>query len=141
MDPLPAGATGAVGALISLVAGAAASSGFSAQATIAALTPLLASPATWIIVVGCGISALVASAVAMRGSVASGIVGQVLGAASITLFWLLACRMESNGYWFGHIVEGCGLAVFLSVFLCIETVLRGPLAGDQEGEDSDELSQ
>ena len=90
---------------------------------------------------GCGVSALLASAVAMRGSVASGVLGQVLGVVSITLFWLLACRMESNGYWFGHIVEGCGLAVFLSVFLCIETVLRGPLAGDQEGEDLDELSQ
>lgn len=141
MDPLPAAATGAVGALLSLVAGAAASSGFSAQTTIAALTPLLASPATWVIVVGCGISALVASAVAMRGSVASGIVGQVLGAAFITLFWLLACRMESSGYWFGRILDGCGLAVFLSVFLCVETVLRGPLSQDQEGEDSDELSQ
>jgi serine/threonine-protein kinase len=77
----------------------------------------------------------------MRGSVASGIVGQVLGAASIILFWLLAGRMESSGYWFGRILDGCGLAVFLSVFLCVETVLRGPLSGDQEGEDSDELSQ
>lgn len=141
MDPLPAAATGAAGALLSLLSGAASTSGFSAQTTIAALAPLLESPATWIIVAGCGVSALLASAVAMRGSVASGVLGQVLGVVSIALFWLLACRMESNGYWFGHIVEGCGLAVFLSVFLCIETVLRGPLAGDQEGEDLDELSQ
>lgn len=141
MDPLPAAATGAAGALLSLLASTAASSGFSAQATIATLAILLASPATWVIVAGCGISALIASAVAMRGSVASGIVGQVLGAASIILFWLLAGRMESSGYWFGRILDGCGLAVFLSVFLCVETVLRGPLSGDQEGEDSDELSQ
>ena len=141
MDPLPAAATGAAGALLSLLASTAASSGFSAQATIATLAILLASPATWVSVAGCGISALIASAVAMRGSVASGIVGQVLGAASIILFWLLAGRMESSGYWFGRILDGCGLAVFLSVFLCVETVLRGPLSGGQEGEDSDELSQ
>ena len=141
MDPLPAAATGAAGALLSLLASTAASSGFSAQATIATLAILLASPATWVIVAGCGISALIASAVAMRGSVASGIVGQVLGATSIILFWLLAGRMESSGYWFGRILDGCGLAVFLSLFLCVETVLRGPLSGDQEGEDSDELSQ
>lgn len=141
MDPLPAAATGAAGALLSLLASTAASSGFSAQATIATLAILLASPATWVIVAGCGISALIASAVAMRGSVASGIVGQVLGATFIILFWLLAGRMESSGYWFGRILDGCGLAVFLSVFLCVETVLRGPLSGDQEGEDSDELSQ
>ena len=76
-----------------------------------------------------------------RERCSSGIVGQVLGAAFITLFWLLACRMESSGYWFGRILDGCGLAVFLSVFLCVETVLRGPLSQDQEGEDSDELSQ
>ena len=141
MDPLPAAATGAAGALLSLLASTAASSGFSAQTTIATLAILLASPATWVIVAGCGISALIASAVAMRGSVASGIVGQVLGATSIILFWLLAGRMESSGYWFGRILDGCGLAVFLSLFLCVETVLRGPLSGDQEGEDSDELSQ
>jgi serine/threonine-protein kinase len=141
MDPLPAAATGAAGALLSLLAGAAAAGGFSAQTTVAALVPILSSPATWAIVAGCAASALLASAIAMRGSVASGIVGQVVGAVSITLFWLLACRVESSGYWFGQILEGCGLAVFLSVFLCVETVLRGPLDEDQEGEDSDELSQ
>ncbi|MCI7437863.1 MAG: serine/threonine protein kinase [Coriobacteriaceae bacterium] len=141
MDPLPAAATGGAGALLSLLVGAAAAGGFSAQATVAALLPVLLSPATWVVVAGCAVSALLASAVAMRGSVASGIVGQVAGAVSITLFWLLAGSVESSGYWLGHIWEGCGLAVSLCVFLCVETVLRGPLDEDQEGEDSDELSQ
>ena len=141
MDPLPAAATGAAGALLSLLFGTATQSGFSAQATVAALNPVLASPATWVIVTGCAVSALLSSAIAMRGSVAWGILGQVVGAVSITLFWLLAGRVESSGYWFGQIMEGCGLAVFLSVFLCVETVLRGPLDEDQEGEELDELSQ
>ena len=141
MDPLPAAATGAAGALLSLLFGTATQSGFSAQATVAALNPVLASPATWVIVTGCAVSALLSSAIAMRGSVTSGILGQVVGAVSITLFWLLAGRVESSGYWFGQIMEGCGLAVFLSVFLCVETVLRGPLDEDQEGEELDELSQ
>lgn len=141
MDPLPAAATGATGALLSLLANAAVSNEFSAQAIAATLVPLLTSPATWIIVAGCAVSALAASAIAMRGSVASGIVGQVTGAISIILLWLLACRVESSGYWLGQMLEGCGLAVFLSVLLCVETVLRGPLDEDQEGEDSDELSQ
>ncbi|MCI1646288.1 MAG: serine/threonine protein kinase [Olsenella sp.] len=141
MDPLPAAATGVTGALLSLLTGAAVTGGFSAQATAATLIPLLTSPATWVVVSGCAVSALLASAIAMRGSVASGIVGQIVGAVTITLFWLLACRVESSGYWFGQMLEGCGLAVFLSVFLCVETVLRGPLDEGQEGEDSDELSQ
>ena len=141
MDPLPAAATGVTGALLSLLTGAAVTGGFSAQATAATLIPLLTNPATWAVVSGCAVSALLASAIAMRGSVASGIVGQIAGAVTITLFWLLACRVESSGYWFGQMLEGCGLAVFLSVFLCVETVLRGPLDEGQEGEDSDELSQ
>lgn len=141
MDPLPAAATGVTGALLSLLTGAAVTGGFSAQATTATLIPLFTNPATWAVVSGCAVSALLASAIAMRGSVASGIVGQIAGAVTITLFWLLACRVESSGYWFGQMLEGCGLAVFLSVFLCVETVLRGPLDEGQEGEDSDELSQ
>jgi serine/threonine-protein kinase len=141
MDPLPAAATGVTGALLSLLTGAAVTGGFSAQATATTLIPLLTNPATWAVVSGCAVSALLASAIAMRGSVASGIVGQIAGAVTITLFWLLACRVESSGYWFGQMLEGCGLAVFLSVFLCVETVLRGPLDEGQEGEDSDELSQ
>ena len=48
----------------------------------------------------------------------------------------LAAGVENGGIWAPPNWVHAGLAVLLYAFLCISTVLRGPLFGGQEGEDS-----
>lgn len=140
MDPLPAGVTGAVSALFCLVYQLATTDGFAAQTIVYDLGPLLTAPETWIVVLGCGLSALICSAIAMRGSVASGIVGQAVGGL-FAIAVLVYCQHMENGWIWPHVTAlTYATAVCCGVFLCIETVLRGPLDGARESEVPDELS-
>lgn len=139
LNPLPAAAAGAAGALAGMAFDACAASGFAAETAAPAVLALLGEPAAWAVAAGCAGVALVSSAPAMRGTVASGIVGQALGlATSLSVVWLYA-RVENDGIWGGTELGWAGAAVFCFVLLCILTVLRGPLYAGQEGEDEDEL--
>ena len=89
---------------------------------------------------GCGVSALVASAIALRGSVAAGIVGQCVGVALLVGAYALAAGVENGGIWAAPDSVSIGIAVVLGMFMCILTALRGPLDGGREGEEQDELS-
>lgn len=140
MDPLPAAITGGVGALFSLVYDVSIESAMSAQAIAYNLAPLLASASTWVVIGFCALGAGVASSIAMRGSVASGLVGQGVGFTLAILGLVWSSQMENGWVWTSTLSGSCAIAVLLSVTLCIETVLRGPLDGDQESEDSYELS-
>ena len=140
MDPLPAAATGAASALLGVVFNHAAAAGFASSGVVYSLLPALAQPSTWVVIGGCALSALASSAVAMRGTVRSGIAGQTLGAAILVCFEVLAARVENGGSWTAPSLAPMLLAICLTVVLCIATVLRGPLFEDLEGEDEYELS-
>ena len=136
LDPAPALVTGAAGGLLGVCFPLLAEAGFYAQAAVPALLEALSSPAAWVLVAASAAAALVSSAVAMRGTVTSGIAGQTLGLALLVAGECVAAGVENGGIWGAPNWVHVGLALLLYAFLCISTVLRGPLYGGQEGEDS-----
>ena len=136
LDPPQALVTGVFGCALGLAFPVLADAGFSAQQALPGLLALAHDPGSWVLAAGAGACALVSSAVAMRGSVASGIAGQTLGLTLLLAAECLAAGVEKGGIWAAPNWVHVGLAVLLYAFLCITTVLRGPLFGGQEGEDS-----
>ena len=108
---------------------------FSAIAIVAALPQEWGRPSFLVLVAGSTACALVSSLVAMRGSVAAGIIGQTLGLACLLVAEALAAGMENGGIWATPDGEAAIVAVLLFVLLCTATVLRGPLFEDQEGDE------
>lgn len=141
MDPGEAAATGALGYLVGSLMHLCASVGFSGGSLVIALGDTWATLPFWVSLVGAAACAAVSSAVAVRGSVASGVLGQVLGLLTLLLFEVLAARMENAGIWPAVDWETVVLAVLLFVLLCIATVLRGPLYEGQEGGGTHEFPQ
>ncbi|WP_342636557.1 serine/threonine-protein kinase [Olsenella uli] len=141
LDPLPAALTGLLGYLTGALYHAAVSSSFAAGPLGAALLAGAADPSFWLLLVGSVACAALSSAVALRGSVASGVAGQLLGLACIVASGVLAARMENSGIWPALDWSALVLAVLLTVLMCIATVLRGPLDEDREGEEIDEFSE
>lgn len=140
-DPAPATLTTLLGYLAGVVFHAALSSSFVSDAFVSALLAQAADPAFWLLLAGSLACAALSSALAMRGSVASGIAGQILGLACLAGSALLAAAVENSGIWAALDWSTLVLAVFLSVLMCIATVLRGPLYDGPEGEELDELSE
>lgn len=136
LDPAPAAATGAVGALLSSYLPAALQAGFSATALVETLRATLGQPATWVVVAACAASAATSSAIAMRGSVHAGFVGQAVGTFVLVLGLVLAARVENGGIWAAPAWGACALAVLLGVFATILTALRGPLSDSREGDEN-----
>jgi len=140
LDPLPAFATASVGWLFGSFFSLALDTSFSANAIAYYFIALIKAPTTWLLVIGCGVSALVASAIALRGSVSAGIAGQVVGLSILVCTYVLAARVENGSIWVAPDLATVGVAVVLCMLMCILTALRGPLDGGQEGEEQDELS-
>ena len=141
LDPAAAAATGALGYLMGSLLRIAAASSFSPDALLSGLAATWLAPHFPIMLVGATLCSLVSSAVAMRGSVAAGILGQTLGLGCIVAFGVFAARMENSRIWPALDWEMLVLAVLLFVLLCIATVLRGPLYEGQEGGGTNEFSQ
>ena len=141
LDPLPAAATAALGHLSGTLFHAAASSSFSADRLAEALASQASQPSLWLLLAGSVACAAVASAVALRGSVAAGVTGQLLGLGCLVGSCVLAASMENTGILASLDWPSVVLALLLSVLLCIATALRGPLYEGQEGEGSDEFSE
>lgn len=139
LDPLAALATGGFTYLMGTIMGCVVGAGFAAEQAAPAVLAALASPTTWLCAGGGACASWLSSIVAMRGTVASGIVGQVLGAGALVAATWLRARVENGGIWGGAELASCAVAVTCLLFMCILTVLRGPLFLGQEGEDSDEL--
>lgn len=139
LDPLAALATGGFTYLMGTIMGRVVGAGFAAEQATPAVLAALASPATWLCAGGAACASWLSSIVAMRGTVASGIVGQVLGAGALVAATWLRARVENGGIWGVDELAACAVAVTCLLFMCILTVLRGPLFLGQEGEDSDEL--
>ena len=113
-----------------------AATGFYAQQAVPELLALADSPGSWVLLAGAALAAATSSGIAMKGTVTSGIVGQSVGLAVLLAAECLAAGVENGGIWAPPNWVHAGLAVLLYAFLCISTVLRGPLFGGQEGEDS-----
>ena len=135
LDPLPAALTGLAGHLMGGLFHVAVAQGFSAPAIIWELGQEWSQPSFWVLAAGSVSCALVASAVAMRGSVGAGIAGQALGLALLVVSQVTAAGMENGGIWGTPDGEPVVVAVLLFVLLCTATVLRGPLFEDREGDE------
>ncbi|WP_455138961.1 serine/threonine-protein kinase [Thermophilibacter sp.] len=133
LDPGPAAATAAVGYVVGALFRHAVALGFSPAALLPALAADAGDPGFWALLAGSVACAAASSAVALRGSVAAGIAGQVLGAACLIGAAAVAAGVENGGIWAAPDGVVVVLAVLLSVLLCVATVLRGPLYEDQEG--------
>ena len=141
LDPLPAAATAGLGYLSGALFHAAAATSFSAAPLAQALAAQATDPAFWLLLAGSVTCGAIASAVAQRGSVAAGVIGQALGFGCLATSCILAASMENSSIWPALDWPSMVLALLLSVLLCIATALRGPLYGDQEGEGFDEFSE
>lgn len=139
LDPLAALATGGFTYLMGTIIGCVVGAGFAAEQATPAVLAALANPTCWLCAGGAACASWLSSIVAMRGTVASGIIGQVLGAGMLVATTWLRARVENGGIWGGAELAACAVAVTCLLFMCILTVLRGPLFLGQEGEDSDEL--
>ena len=139
LDPVPALFTGAASYLIGAAAVACAQAGFSANIAADVVLITLERPSTWLFAAAAALAAWISSLVAMRGTVASGIVGQALGAGILAGSVILKVRVENGGIWGTPEWASLAVALICFLFMCILTVLRGPLYADQESEDSNEL--
>lgn len=135
LDPLPAMLTGVVGHLVAGVFQASVATGFLATAVVSQVAQMWADPSFWALVAGSAACALVSSAVALRGSVGAGIVGQALGLGCLVLSQGVSAGMENGGIWAAPHWESVVVAVLLFVLLCTATVLRGSLFEDREGDE------
>ncbi len=141
LDPAPALVTGGFTYLMGTVMAPVAAAGFSAGEAIAPALDALADPFTWFGAAAAALAAWISSLVAMRGTVASGIAGQAVGAALLVAGAWARARVENDGLWGSRETACCVVAVTCFLFMCILTVLRGPLFAGQKGEDTDEFSQ
>lgn len=141
LETLPAAVTSALGYLSGALFHAAAASSFSATPLSEALVAELTSPTFWLLLAGSLTCGVVASALTGRGSVASGVLGQLLGLGCLLACCVLAASVENTSIWPALDWPSVVLALLLGVLLCVATVLRGPLYEDQEGEGTDEFSE
>ena len=139
LDPAEALATGAFSFLMGTVLRACAQAGYAASGAVPVIVAALTSASTWVMAGGAAAAAWSSSLIAMRGTVASGIVGQAVGLACLVAANYLKVRVENGGIWGAPEWAACLVALIWFCFMCILTVLRGPLTQSQEGEDINEL--
>lgn len=113
----------------------AVAAGFDPATLTATLIAQVRNPLFWCLLAGSVAGSAVASALAERGSAASGVAGQILGFACVATAVALAARMENTGIWLPEAEGDLVLALLLSMLMCIATVLRGPLDVGPEGEE------
>ena len=85
---------------------------------------------------GCFFAALLCSVLSRRNdSVSHTVLGQALGCVVLVGSQLLAERMENGGIWAEPSWDNTGIAVLLSVLVCIACILHGPRGAVLESED------
>ena len=134
LHPGSAFATGTGGCLFYLLVNCAKDAFFLPEETARALMQILLAPNTWVLALGCGAAAALCAFITERGSVAAGIIGQIVCAALLVLVHVVAARVENEGIWSEPPAELMAFTLTLCVLLCVATALRGPLIWDREGE-------
>ena len=135
LEPLSAMVTAFVGCLLGTYFPIAVASGFAAQPTLYTLLQALAHLGPWVGAIGAALAAGVGSAITSRGTVASGVVGQIVTALLLGISQVAAARVENTSIWAVPDVGTLVIGVGLCVLLCFACALRGPLDWDQEGDD------
>ncbi len=141
LDPVPAAVTTAVAYLTGSVYRIAVASAFEPALIADSLVSAATSVSFWLLLAGAVIGSALASSIALRGSVAAGLAGQVLAFLYVLAACILAASVKNSGIWGAVDWSTVVLALLLGVLMCVATVLRGPLFEDQEGEDLDEFSE
>ena len=135
LGPARALCTASVGWFLGRIWPLAAVSGFSLNGLVDALLLPLASGPTLLTLSGCAVAAAICSAITWLGtSTTHAVVGQVLGCAVLVGSQLVAARMENGGIWVDPSWDNTGIAVLLSVLVCIACVIHGPREQDLESE-------
>ena len=116
--------------------GPSLAAGFALDGLVDGLLLPLSQLPTLLSLAGCALAALICSAITWYDDrPAYAVVGQVIGCAMVVGSQLLAARMENGGIWADPSWENAGIAVLLSVLVCIACVLHGPREVDLESED------
>lgn len=136
LRPLPALLTACLSWIVGRIWPTLLATKFGLDGLVDALLMPLAAPPALMSMAGCAFSAVLCSAMTWRNdAVGTAIAGQALGCITLVGFQLLAARMENGGIWADPSWDNTGIAVLLSVLVCIACVLQGPRDVDVESED------
>lgn len=141
LTPLRAAFTSVLAYLFALLFRACLASGFAAGSVAQDLLGQLVTTGTWVAIAGVATAAGAAGAIdRWRGTVASGIAGQILGLVVLVAAQVVAVRVENGGIWAAPKWSAVAIEVLLTVLLCLATHLRGPRGEGEEVEDIHELA-
>ena len=141
LTPLRAAFTAVLAYLFALLFRACLASGFAAGPVAQDLLGQLVTTGTWVAIAGVAAAAGAAGAIdRWRGTVASGIAGQILGLVVLVAAQVVAVRVENGGIWAAPKWSAVAIEVLLTVLLCLATHLRGPRGEGKEVEDIHELA-
>ncbi len=141
LTPLRAAFTAVLAYLFALLFRACLASGFAAGPVAQDLLGQLVTTGTWVAIAGVAAAAGAAGAIdRWRGTVASGIAGQILGLVVLVAAQVGAVRVENGGIWAAPKWSAVAIEVLLTVLLCLATHLRGPRGEGKEVEDIHELA-
>lgn len=141
LTPLRAAFTSVLAYLFALLFRACLASGFAAGPVAQDLLGQLVTTGTWVAIAGVAAAAGAAGAIdRWRGTVASGIAGQILGLVVLVAAQVVAVRVENGGIWAAPKWSAVAIEVLLTVLLCLATHLRGPRGEGEEVEDIHELA-
>ena len=141
LTPLRAAFTSVLAYLFALLFRACLASGFAAEPVAQDLLGQLVTTGTWVAIAGVAAAAGAAGAIdRWRGTVASGIAGQILGLVVLVAAQVVAVRVENGGIWAAPKWSAVAIEVLLTVLLCLATHLRGPRGEGEEVEDIHELA-
>ena len=136
LTPVRAFFTACVSWFVGRIWGPSLAAGFVLEGQVDALLLPLREPSTLLSLAGCGVSALVCSALTWYDDRPTfAVLGQAVGCVILVGSQLLAARMENGGIWADPSWENAGIAVLLSVLVCIACVLHGPREAGIESED------
>lgn len=133
LSPGAAAITAALAGLFERFLLAAIATGFAPEALLSRAGAWLALPSSWILVFSWGAAASAASLCAKSGRRGLEIFGQCLCAGLLVFFQALSVRVENSGIWAAPDMTAILIAIFLSVVMCIISVLMGPEAYRPEG--------
>lgn len=133
LSPGAAAITAALAGLFERFLLAAIATGFAPEALLSRAGAWLALPSSWILVFSWGAAASAASLCAKSGRRGLEIFGQCLCAGLLVFFQALSVRVENSGIWAAPDMTAILIAIFLSVVMCIISVLMGPEAYGPEG--------
>lgn len=136
LTPAPAFATACASWLVGRIWPVAAGAGYALDGLVDGLIAPLASGAVLVSLLGCGAAAALCAAITWRSSsLTHAVVGQAVGCMVLVAAQLLGARMENGGIWADPTWENTGIAVLLSVLVCIACILHGPRDAGLESED------